>query len=172
MLTLLVALRIVYCCAKTYKHAYEVEYDTMNIMPLVLGCFVLAVLVHPDLNDRPLFDTLWATSLYIDVIAMVPQLWMMSKCGKAEAVTSHYVASIAASRAVNLIFWFYGYEELAPEDGGVNVAGYAIIAAHVLQILLLGDFMVLYIKAGCNKVCGPGTCTTSTIGTENLIVDI
>jgi len=169
MLTLLVALRIVYCCAKTHKHTYQEEFDSMPIGPLVIGCFLLAILVHPDLNDRPLFDTLWATSLYIDVVAMAPQLWMMSKCGKAEGVTSHYVASIAGSRAVNLIFWYYGYEELAPEDGGVNVAGYAIIAAHVLQIMLMGDFIVLYIKAGCTKACGTAAPCGSTAQTQEFV---
>merc|ERR550514_1408881 len=160
---------------KSHRHTYQKDHDTMDIKPLLFGCAVLAVVVHPDLNEFPLFDILWATSLYIDVVAMAPQLWMMSKSGGAEAVTSHYVAAIAASRAVNLIFWYYGYEELAPEDGGANIAGYAIIVAHVLQIALMGDFMVLYIKAGCNKVCGPGTCTTGSSdadGRSDLLVDI
>merc|ERR1719502_2576772 len=39
MLTLMVALRIVYCCAKTHRHSYQADYDTFSILPLVLGCF-------------------------------------------------------------------------------------------------------------------------------------
>merc|ERR1719456_81507 len=31
MLTLLVALRIVYCCVKTHRHSYQAEYDSMEI---------------------------------------------------------------------------------------------------------------------------------------------
>merc|ERR1719389_1245853 len=148
---LLMVLQILYCVFKSHRHTYQEECDAFSVQGITISCFILAVIVHPDLNDRPLFDTLWATSLYIDVVAMAPQLWMMSKSGGAESVTSHYVFAIALSRAVNLVFWYYGYAELAPEDGGANIAGYAILAAHVLQILLMADFVVLYIKSGCNR---------------------
>merc|ERR1719409_2146527 len=156
-LTLLVCVRLIYCCLGPLRHTYQDEYDTMDIKPILIGCLVAAVLVHPDLNDRPIFDSLWAASLYVDVAAMAPQLWMMTKVGGCEALTSHYAAAIATSRVVNLIFWYHGYEELAPEDDSANYAGYAIILAHALQILLMADFVVLYLKSGCNRLCGGDT---------------
>ena len=33
---------------------------------MILCCFCLAVLIHPDLNNRPLFDSVWTAALYVD----------------------------------------------------------------------------------------------------------
>merc|ERR1712118_209273 len=106
------------------------EHDNVKVEYIGLSCFVLAVLVHPDLNNRPVFDTLWTTALYLDVIAMIPQLIMMSKCKEVEALTSHFVVGTALSRLVSLIFWYHGFAELAPLYGSFNLAGWAIISAH------------------------------------------
>merc|ERR1719197_717979 len=146
---LLFVLNILYCIFKSYRSTYqEVEDTSFKVEIIALACFVFAVFVHPDLNNRPVFDTLWATALYIDVVAMLPQLAMMSKIkGEIEALTSHFVGATALSRAVTLIFWYHGFEELAPLDGSFNMSGWAILAAHVLQVLFLCDFLFYYIRA-------------------------
>merc|ERR1719258_762804 len=90
---------------------------------------------------------------------MLPQLAMMSKIrGEIEALTSHFVGATALSRAVTLIFWYHGFAELAPLDGSFNLAGWAILAAHVLQVLLLCDFLFYYIRA----VVKTGSASSST----------
>jgi len=145
---LCMALKLIHCVFKTHRHTYQEEYDSLNVVMAAIVCFVLAVLIHPDLNARPVFDTLWTTALYIDVIAMVPQLWMMSKVGRdVEALNCHFVGATAMSRCANLCFWFYGFVELAPLDGSFNLAGWVIITAHVVQTLLLCDFLFMYVKA-------------------------
>jgi len=145
---LLLVLQLLYCVFKSHRNMYQEEHDCFNVEFLGLGCFVLAALVHPDLNNRPVFDTMWMTSLYIDVVAMLPQLALMTKVrGEVEALTSHYVGATALSKATSLIFWYHGFTELAPLDGGFNLAGWAIIAAHVFQVLILGDFLFYYIRA-------------------------
>jgi len=145
---LILVLQVIYCVFKSHRSTYQEEHDTFQIEFVALGCFVLAVLVHPDLNNRPVFDTLWTTALYIDVVAMMPQLVLMTKIrGEVEALTSHYVGATALSRATSLVFWYHGFTELAPLDGSFNLAGWAIIAAHVLQVLLLCDFLFYYIRA-------------------------
>merc|ERR1719473_950069 len=145
---LLMALKLIHCVYKTHRSTYQEDCDGFNAANAAIACFVLAVIVHPDLNARPIFDTLWTTALYIDVVNMLPQLWMMSKIGgEVEALNCHFVGATALSRCVNLIFWFYGFEELAPLDGSFNLAGWVIIAAHVVQTLLLCDFLFIYVKA-------------------------
>jgi hypothetical protein len=146
-LALLILLNIIYCIFKSHQSTYQNEHDNIRVEYIALTCFVLAVLVHPDLNNRPVFDTLWTTALYIDVVAMAPQLVMISKIREVEALTSHFVSATAISRLISLIFWYHGFAELAPLDGSFNLAGWAIIAAHVLQVLLLGDFLMYYIRA-------------------------
>merc|ERR1719213_502399 len=148
VLSLVILLHILYCIFKTYRSTYQEEHDNIKVEYVGLSCFVLAVLVHPDLNNRPVFDTLWTSALYIDVVAMAPQLVLISKIrGEVEALTAHFVSATALSRLTSLIFWYHGFTELAPLDGSFNLAGWAIIAAHVLQVLLLADFFFYYIKA-------------------------
>merc|ERR1719456_1578229 len=144
---LCMALKLIHCVFKTHRHTYQEDYDSLNVVMAAIVCFVLAVLIHPDLNNRPVFDTLWTTALYIDVVAMVPQLIMMSRCKEVEALTSHFVGGTAISRLVSLVFWYHGFAELAPLDGSFNLAGWAIILAHVLQVLLLCDFLLYYVRA-------------------------
>eukprot|EP00746_Dinoflagellata_sp_MGD_P120284 gnl/MRDRNA2_/MRDRNA2_55879_c0_seq1.p1 gnl/MRDRNA2_/MRDRNA2_55879_c0~~gnl/MRDRNA2_/MRDRNA2_55879_c0_seq1.p1 ORF type:complete len:223 (-),score=24.91 gnl/MRDRNA2_/MRDRNA2_55879_c0_seq1:58-726(-) len=104
---LLLVLNILYCILKSHRSTYQEDQDSgFKVEVIALSCFLFAVFVHPDLNNRPVFDTIWATALYIDVVAMVPQLSMMSKIrGEIEALTSHFVGATALSRATTLIFW-------------------------------------------------------------------
>lgn len=157
ILSLFTVLLLLYFIFKKHRRTYQAYQDTFEIRYLLCAFFMLAVLVHPTFNDRPLFDTLWTFALYVDVFAMMPQLWMVSKLGgeggeQLEAMNAHYIAAISASRGVNFAFWFYGYEEFAPADGGFNWAGWAVMSASIIQMLLLLDFIVLYVRA-CVKQC-------------------
>jgi hypothetical protein len=40
------------------------------------------------------------------VVSTLPQLWLIGKNGsKVDALSAHYVALVALSKAVNMIFW-------------------------------------------------------------------
>lgn len=129
------------------RYSYQRDEDSFPLHRLVFGCFCMAMVNHPDLNDSKFFDVAWTMALYVDTVALVPQLYMMSKGGEIEMLTGHFIASMCVSRFVALLFWYHGYEELAPEDGGYNITGWTIIGAHILQLLLSGDFLYYYVKA-------------------------
>lgn len=161
---LLMVLQIIYCVFKSHRNSYQAEHDIFSVHIIALCCFVLAALIHPDLNNRPVFDTLWTAALYIDVVAMMPQLGMLAKIGgEVEALTSHFVGATALSKFVSLIFWYHGYSELAPLDGSFNLAGWAIISAHVIQVLLLVDFLFYYVKACVKSGCHPRLNLSATV---------
>ena len=42
--------------------------------------------------------------------------------------------------------WCYAFKEFAPKDGSFNVTGWAIMAAHIIQMVLLLDFIYYYVK--------------------------
>merc|ERR1719321_850519 len=154
-MSLATILGLLYLCFYRYNSTYQEDLDTFDITYLLAGCFILAVLLHPHLNGRPMFDTMWTLALYVDVFAMMPQLWMVAKLevgAEVEALNAHYIAAIAASRAVSLYFWYYGFREFAPKDGSFNLTGWAIMGAHVIQVLLFADFVAFYVKA-CIKGC-------------------
>lgn len=49
------------------------------VVYLAAPCFVLALLFHPGLNSHFLADTTWAFSMYLESVAMLPQLVMFQK---------------------------------------------------------------------------------------------
>jgi len=180
LVALLMALHLVYCFhSRQYAHTYQAELDTVDAKLMIVVCITLAVLVHPDLNDRPLFDTTWTAALYIDSVAMFPQLWMMGRAGiGAETAatmgpSSHYLVGVAASRAANFVFWYYGYPELAPEDTTkMNLPGYAVIGAHVIQFLLLADFLYYFVRHSCVTLAGKAGCCKETTSGGNIMVEL
>lgn len=145
---LCLCLQLAYLVSVTYRRSYQAEQDSFAAPQVVVFCFLLAVLVHPDLNNRPFFDAIWTASLYVDVVSTLPQLWMIGKIGgKVDALSAHYVFLIAVSRFVDMIFWYYGFEELAPENGGFNLAGWVVLGAHLVHLLLMWDFIFCYVRS-------------------------
>merc|ERR1719281_1190612 len=148
IVTLGMCLHLLYSVRETYRHSYQAHLDSCAVWPILAVSVTAAILVHPDLNDALFWDSIWTSALYVDVVAMVPQLWMLSKIGgEVDALNCHYVGATAFSKCISLCFWFHGFVELAPLDGGFNLAGWVIITAHIIQLLLLCDFLFVYIKA-------------------------
>lgn len=148
--SLLMVLYTLRCVYKSHILTYDKEFDTMDAKNMAIFCVALAVVVHPDLNDWPMFDIAWTTSLYLDTVSMLPQLFMSSKLGKVPSFTAHYIAATLASRGFSAWFWYYGAENIARihEGGGFCYGAAAIIVAHLLQFLLLADFGWYYLLAG------------------------
>lgn len=144
----ILCVNICYCIMFQYQSSYQSDQDTFSAHYVCILCIILAILVHPDLNNRPIFDSTWTSSLYIDVVSTLPQLWMIGKMGgKVEAISAHYVALVAVARIVDMIFWYYGFEELAPENGAFNLAGWTVLGAHFVHLILMWDFIYCYVKA-------------------------
>jgi len=115
---------------------------------VVTFCIVLAIFIHPSLNNFAVFDTFWTVSLYLHVVSILPQLMMIVKVqDEMDALSIHFVAAITVSRILNAFFWFYAFEELSPVGGGWNVAGWAVILALFGQVFIMLDFSYYYIKA-------------------------
>jgi len=146
--SMIVILFLLYAVHKTYGDTYQAEHDTLDIFKAIPACIVLAFFTRGDLNSSMFFDTVWTTSLLLDTIAMLPQLWLMTKVGgQVEGMTAHYVAALSVSRGFAFAFLWHGYTELLPEGGSFNIAGYTVLIAHLLQILLCADFMYHYVKS-------------------------
>jgi len=131
-------------------HTYQAEEDSLPVVPMAIGALVLAGLLHGNMNGRPIFDALWMAGVFVSAIAVLPQLWLITRTGGCiEALTSHFIAAMAVSRALSGIFMWHARGDIAcvPWFGSFNHAIYAILGAHLLHMLLLGDFAYHYIKA-------------------------
>ena len=150
--SVLLLFQMLFFCHKRYADTYQAELDTFPIFKLIPACMLLGLAVHGKLNHSPFFDKTWTIGMWLDSIAMLPQLWMLvSKGGKVEALTANFVALIFLSRLMTWIFWFSGYDELAPKEGGkftggFNKVGMLIMTGQSLSLVVSGDFMYHYFK--------------------------
>lgn len=148
IVTLLLVLLILQRIYTTNCNTYSFEADTFQVLPMLVVAGLVAFACHGDLNRSLFYDLAWMMSVAVDTVAMVPQLWLLSKLGgKVDALTSHFVALLFLSRALTFFFWFYGYPELAPIDNSFNACGYAHVALHFGQLVLCADFMYYYVKS-------------------------
>jgi ER lumen protein retaining receptor len=146
MCTVALAGHLIYCIHKTYRYSYQEEHDTLPILPLVIPSVILACFIHGNFNRNLFFDIVWFTSLNLETVAMVPQLWMMSKIGgKVNGISAQFVASNVISRVMTVTFWIWAYPELVDANGS-NLAGQLIIGAYLVQLLLSADFMFYFVK--------------------------
>eukprot|EP00746_Dinoflagellata_sp_MGD_P156561 gnl/MRDRNA2_/MRDRNA2_85875_c0_seq5.p1 gnl/MRDRNA2_/MRDRNA2_85875_c0~~gnl/MRDRNA2_/MRDRNA2_85875_c0_seq5.p1 ORF type:complete len:280 (+),score=37.30 gnl/MRDRNA2_/MRDRNA2_85875_c0_seq5:103-942(+) len=148
------------CCFVTHRATYQEQHDSfpLSYQNMVMGCFILAVMIHPNLDRWTFFDIMWTTGCYLETLSMLPQLWMLSKIGEVEALASHFVVLSVLARVCSLIFWYRGFAELRPVHGGFNFPGWGVMGAHVAQLLLSCDFVFLYLKSvGRSKMTLPSS---------------
>lgn len=92
-------------------------------------------------NYLVLFQILWTFSIYLESVAILPQLFLVSKTGEAESITSHYLFALGSYRALYLLNWVYRYLVEEHYDLIAIVAG-------AVQTVLYCDFFYLYITKG------------------------
>jgi len=147
IISVFVILQLLYCIHKTHKVTYQKDHDTMMMLPLLPPCLLLAFFIRLELSRDAFYDSLWAASTYIDTIAMLPQLWMLSKVGgHVEGMTSNFIAAMTVRTAMSMTFWVRAYSD-AIKYGSSEVAITTVICTFVVQLLLAADFMYYYGKA-------------------------
>jgi len=95
----------------------------------------LSLLVNHEFS---VMEILWAFSIYLESVAILPQLFMVSKTGEAESITSHYLFALGSYRALYIFNWMYRYYVESFSDMIAVVAG-------IVQTVLYCDFFYLYI---------------------------
>ncbi|KAL6446977.1 hypothetical protein ACFW04_001390 [Cataglyphis niger] len=118
-----------------FKATYDHNHDTFRIEFLVLPALVLALLINHELS---FVEVLWTFSIYLESVAILPQLFLVSKTGEAESITSHYLFALGSYRGLYLFNWVYRYYA---EDHYDLIA----IVAGLVQTVLYCDFFYLYI---------------------------
>jgi len=151
---LLGVIYLLYSTHRTYAHTYQEEHDNLPIVNITVACLGLATCLHGNLNRDWFMDTLWAFSLNLEVVQMLPHVYMLAKVGGlVDNTTAHYVANMFFSCVLRSTFWVWaipGCEELSSPEGyrwNMEVAGYYILIAHFLELLIVLDFMYYYVKA-------------------------
>ncbi|KAK7506289.1 hypothetical protein BaRGS_00002401 [Batillaria attramentaria] len=129
------SLATVYLMYFKFKATYDSNHDTFRVEFLVVPVGGLAFLVNHEFSPM---EILWTFSIYLESVAILPQLFMVSKTGEAETITSHYLFALGSYRALYILNWIYRYYFEGFFDLIAVVAG-------CVQTILYCDFFYLYI---------------------------
>ena len=108
---------------------------------------LLGIAINQD-HTSP-FEMVWAFSIYLEAVAILPQLFMLQKQGGAENLTSHYVMLRGLYRLFYLFNWVYRY---ATEENYMQVI---VWVSGIVQTALYLDFFYNYLNAKRESIDAP-----------------
>ncbi|KAK1749982.1 ER lumen protein retaining receptor-domain-containing protein [Echria macrotheca] len=129
---------IIYLMTTLYKPTNDPNLDTFRVQYLLGAAAVLAILFPYYYTVK---EILWAFSIWLESVAILPQLFMLQRTGEAETITVHYLFALGLYRALYIPNWVYRY--FAEPD---HKADYIAIVAGIIQTVLYSDFFWIYYK--------------------------
>ncbi|XWS42886.1 hypothetical protein CRYUN_Cryun16bG0052800 [Craigia yunnanensis] len=127
---------------KVVKQTYSKDQDTFRHYFLIPPCFVLALLIHPVFNVT---EVLWAFSIYLEAVAILPQLVLLQRSRNIDNLTGNYIFLLGAYRALYLINWAYRF---FMENHKFHWIPWL---AGLVQTAFYADFFYYYIKSWKNQ---------------------
>ncbi|XP_043535959.1 ER lumen protein-retaining receptor 3 [Chiloscyllium plagiosum] len=125
----------VYLIYIKYSSTFDRENDTFRVEFVLVPVAGLSFLVNHDYTP---LEILWTFSIYLESVAILPQLFMITKTGEAETITTHYLFFLGLYRALYLANWIWRYHTEGFFDQIAVVAG-------VVQTIFYCDFFYLYV---------------------------
>ncbi|KAF2756290.1 ER lumen protein retaining receptor [Pseudovirgaria hyperparasitica] len=126
----------IYLMLNDYKPTHDPNLDTFKVQYLLAGSAVLAILFPYKYSFT---EILWAFSIWLESVAILPQLFMLQRTGEAETITTHYLFALGAYRAFYIPNWIYRYSF----DSHYKFDPIAIFAG-LIQTVLYSDFFYIY----------------------------
>ncbi|MEW5312334.1 MAG: hypothetical protein WDW38_003975 [Sanguina aurantia] len=73
---------------KVIKQTYDKEQDTFRTQFLIAPCAVLALFLHSEFS---VFEVLWTFSIYLEAVAILPQLVLLQRTQNIDNLTGNYI---------------------------------------------------------------------------------
>jgi len=128
---------------------YERTNDSFQYELYLLGpCAVMGLILC---EEYTIPDMLWSTSIWLESVAIIPQLVLMQSRREIENLTSDFVGCLGAYRAFYILNWIYRYFS----EDYVNWIGWI---GGLIQTGLYCDFFYYYARSKWygNKLVLPG----------------
>jgi len=123
---------------------YDRAQDTfLHLKFAVLPCFLISILtVILSGHSLHVIHLLWTFSIYLEAIAILPQLIVLQRYREVENLTGNYVFFMGSYRALYILNWVYrAYTEPGYQHH------YVVYFCGVLQTLLYADFFYYYVSS-------------------------
>ncbi|KAL2802899.1 ER lumen protein retaining receptor-domain-containing protein [Aspergillus granulosus] len=125
---------IIYLMLNDYRPTHDPNTDTFKVQYLLASSAVLAI-VFP--HDYSISEILWTFSIWLESVAILPQLFMLQRTGEADTITTHYLFALGLYRALYIPNWIYRYFAEGHFQPVPVIAG-------IIQTLLYSDFFYIY----------------------------
>ncbi|KAG6741524.1 hypothetical protein POTOM_054786 [Populus tomentosa] len=128
---------------KLVRRSYDKDHDTFRHFFIVLPCLILALLIHEKFT---FLEVMWAFSLYLEAVAILPQLVLLQRTRNIDNLTGQYVFLLGAYRALYILNWVYRF---FTEPHYVH---WITWISGLVQTLLYADFFYYYFQSWKNNV--------------------
>ncbi|CDO94341.1 unnamed protein product [Kluyveromyces dobzhanskii CBS 2104] len=108
--------------------------DQFKIKFLIVPCILLGLIFNYRFNP---IQICWSFSLWLESVAILPQLFMLTKTGKAKQLTSHYIFALGLYRTLYIPNWIWRYYTEERFDKLSVFTG-------IIQTAVYSDFFYIY----------------------------
>lgn len=127
---------------KVVRQTYNKNEDTFRHFFLLVPCFMLALLIH---HSFTIIEILWTFSIYLEAVAILPQLVLLQRSRNIDNLTGNYVFFLGAYRALYLLNWMYRFFNENHQFRWIPwLSG-------LVQTALYADFFYYYIMSWKNR---------------------
>ena len=120
-----------------FKSTYDAKGDSFRLYLLFISAFGLAIFIN---HEWSVMEILWTFSIYLESVAIVPQLHMVYYTGDVDVINNYYLYALGSYRGFYIFNWIYRYNYEGFYDTIAIVAG-------VVQTLLYIVFFILFTLA-------------------------
>ncbi|EGV62541.1 endoplasmic reticulum retention protein [Yamadazyma tenuis] len=128
------SLYTVYIMATKYRKTIQEDFDQFPVRYLVLGSVFMALAFPRKYRAG---EMIWTFSLWLESVAILPQLFILQRTGEAENITTHYIFALGLYRALYIPNWFYRYF-------AENRLDTTSILSGLVQAVIYSDFFYIY----------------------------
>ena len=114
-----------------------------------LPCLLLAVIVYLYLGNLTFISFSWYFSIFLEAVAILPQMTILRRYREIENLTVHYVFFLGFYRFLYLLSWLYrSFTETAEDAKYIHRSTargeYVVYACGIIQSLLYVEFFYFY----------------------------
>lgn len=120
---------------KIVSQTYDKQQDTFRYIFLIVPAAVLALAIP---SARYFTEIAWTFSIYLEAVAILPQLVLMQRTQNIDNLTGNYVFLLGTYRGLYIINWIYRYFTEP------NYRQWIAWISGFVQTLLYADFFYYY----------------------------
>jgi len=130
--------------------------EWMMCILISVCCFLLGSMWHINLVKKFVYDSMWASSIFVECAAMIPQIYSIfnqhrtqcnlsaeNLCEKTIAQNGQFITMMFFSRIVSTTFWTYIYFTMTTEHDYTMIL---LVLCQGFQLIAACDIVYLYAK--------------------------